>query len=112
MPFITVKVANKNHKINAEELGNEISEKSGLELSRLNLVIQYMDETIFYRGSGSNAPAVVVEASLRNGKDFIQNLTKASAIAVENHLNLAQNSVAAFAHPIQEGYLFLDGDFK
>lgn len=112
MPFITVKIPANKYKMDIEKLGHAISTQTPIELDRINVIITYMDSQTFFRGNGTDYPAVHVEASARNGKEFIQKLLLVSTQLVEKQLELPQNSVTGYAHPIEEGYLLKDGTFK
>ncbi|HBH13595.1 MAG TPA: hypothetical protein DDX29_10865 [Clostridiales bacterium] len=112
MPFITVKLPTKEYKLDVEKLGNEISTQTPIELNRLNVILSSMDSQTFFRGNGTDYPAVHVEASARNGKEFIQKLLQVSTQLVEKQLNLPENSVTGYAHPIEEGYLLKSGEFR
>ncbi|MBN2286548.1 MAG: hypothetical protein JXQ26_07185 [Tissierellales bacterium] len=112
MPFITVKVSNKTHKIDPEKLGRDICEQSGLELHRVNVIVDYLPEGQFFTGRGNDYPFIIVQASIGNGKDFIQNLISLSASLVEKQLNLPESSLIGMAHPIEKDYLYVAGQFR
>jgi phenylpyruvate tautomerase PptA (4-oxalocrotonate tautomerase family) len=112
MPFITVKVPKKEMKLDIAKLGNDISEKANLEIHRVNLMVDYYDEDTFFKGADNDYPVVHLAASAGNGIDFIQNLAKTTATLVEEQLELPANSVFAYCHPIEKGYLIVNGEFR
>jgi phenylpyruvate tautomerase PptA (4-oxalocrotonate tautomerase family) len=112
MPFITVKIPKKEMKLDVEKLGKDISQKANLELGRVNLMIEYFDKDTMYKGAGNDYPAVHLAAGAGNGQDFIQNLAKTTANLVEEQLGLPENSIPAYCHPIEKGYLLFNGEFR
>ena len=112
MPFITVKVPRKEMQLDIEKLGNDISKKTNLEIGRVNLIIEYHDKNTFFKGAENDYPAVHLAAGAGNGEEFIQNLAKATANLVEEQLELPENSVFAYCHPIEKGYLMVNGEFR
>lgn len=112
MPFITVKIPAKKYKLDIQKLGNDISTQTPLELNRVNVILMTMDSETFFRGNGTDYPAVHVEAGVGNGKEFIQKLLQISTQLVEKQLNLPENSVTGYSHPIEEGYLLVNGELR
>ncbi|MDP3385911.1 MAG: hypothetical protein Q8S24_01650 [Eubacteriales bacterium] len=112
MPFITVKIPTPKFKLDIEKLGNDISTHTPLEINRVNVILMTMDKETFFRGNASDYPAVHVEASIGNGKAFIQKLLQISTQLVERQLNLPENSVTGYAHPIEEGLLLVNGELR
>lgn len=112
MPFITIKVPKKEMKLDAQKLGKNISEKANLEIHRVNLIIEYHDNDTFFKGANNDYPIVHLAAGAGNGQEFIQTLAKATANLVEKELKLAENSVLAYCHPIEQGFLLVNGEFK
>jgi phenylpyruvate tautomerase PptA (4-oxalocrotonate tautomerase family) len=112
MPYITVKVLNQNHNLNAKKLGQEISEKSNIEISRINILIHYFNDDDIFRGSENDSPIITIEASEKNNKEFFQNLAEISSATVEKHLNLPSSTVTCITNPVKEGYMLSKGKFK
>lgn len=112
MPFITVKIPNPKYKLDIEKLGQDISIQAPIEINRINVILSSMDSQTFFRGNGTDYPVVHIDASIRNGKEFIQKLLQVSTQLVEKQLNIPENSVVGYAHPIEEGYLLKDGEFR
>jgi|LGOV01.1.fsa_nt_gb phenylpyruvate tautomerase PptA (4-oxalocrotonate tautomerase family) len=112
MPFITVKVPKKEMKLDVAKLGKDISEKANLEIHRVNLMVEYFDKDTMFKGAGNDYPAVHLAAGAGNGLEFIQNLAKTTANLVEEQLGLPENSMFAYCHPIEKGYLLVGGEFR
>ncbi|MBV1756934.1 MAG: hypothetical protein KMY55_03730 [Dethiosulfatibacter sp.] len=112
MPFITVKIPTPQYKLDVEKLGQDISTLTPIEINRINVILTSMDSQTFFRGNETDYPVVHIEASIRNGKEFIQKLLQVSTQLVEKQLNLPENTVVGYAHPIEEGYLLKGGEFR
>jgi hypothetical protein len=112
MPFITLKIPTSKHKLDIEKLGQDISTQTPLELKRVNVILITMDSETFFRGNATDYPVVHVEAGIGNGKEFIQKLLRTATGLVEKQLNLPENSVTGYSHPIEEGYLLVNGELR
>ena len=112
MPCINIKAHKPKESISAKALAKEISILSGIDISRVNVIIDYYNEIDFFRSSLDNSPIVFISISEKNGKDLIQKLARVAAQLTEKYFSVQENSVAVFCNSVGEGYLLVNNNFK
>ena len=112
MPCINIKAFKSKGSIDAQNLAIEISELSGIDISRINIIFDFYNKNDFYRSSLDNSPIVFISISERNGKDTIQNLARVVSELTEKYFSVPKDSVAVFCNTVGEGFLLVNNNFK
>ncbi len=111
MPFIKIFTQKDDQKLDLKKLVKEISADMGVEPERLNIFTEAYPSGSSFRASGNDSPVIDISARAYNGQEWIQRLMTASSKAVAEQLNVSEDSINVFVHPIEDGYLLMNGKF-
>ena len=112
MPCINIKAFESKKSVDAKSLAKEVSKLSGIDISRVNIIIDYYSEVDFFRSSLDNGPIVFISISEKNGKEIIQKLANVVSQLTEKYFSVQENSVAVFCNSVGSGYLLVNNNFK
>lgn len=109
MPVINIKSKDSAGKLNLQNFAEEISMKTGIVISRLQVIAEYYPQEDFF---SDNVHAIIhIDVSEKNGKKKIQELMVASSSVAAKHFNVEDNRIAVTAYPIGMGYLLANNEF-
>lgn len=112
MPIITIKTPYPTQQLCLKSIAEEVSLKADIAPRRLNIFIEQYIPCNFYNGEGDQPIIVHVAASIHNGKQTIQTIMAAAANSIKQQLNIEDNQIAVYFHPIESGYLLVHNSFK
>lgn len=112
MPCIIIKSFKTDKPLDTEKFTKEVASFAEINVDRVNVIVDYYQDSDFYSGSLSNSPIVFIFISEKNGKDFVQKLCKVVSNLVEKHFSVPKDSIAVFCNTAREGYFLVNGYFK
>ncbi|NMA65250.1 MAG: hypothetical protein GX957_03290 [Clostridiaceae bacterium] len=109
MPVITVKSNNSAGKLELQKFAEEISIKTGIVVSRLQIIAEYYPPEDFFT---DNVHAIIhIAISEKNDKNTTQKIMKACASVAAKQFNVKENQIAVTAYPVGIGYLLVNNHF-
>jgi len=109
MPVITVKSNDSAGKLELHKFAEEISVKTGIVVSRLQIIAEYYPPEDFFT---DNVHAIIhIAISEKNDKNTIQELMQACASIAAKHFSVEENQIAVTAYPVGIGYLLANNHF-
>ena len=109
MPIITIRSIDAGKKLDLQKIRSEISEKTGIDSLRLQLMAEYYPSEDFLTSGAYSF--IHIAAADNNGKELIQELMKACVSAVAAQFEVEPSRISAFSHPIGAGYLMVKNQF-
>jgi predicted peptidase len=109
MPVITINSNDSAGKLELREFAEKVSMKSGIAVSRLQIIAKYYPPEDFF--SEKMHTIIQIAASERNGKNTIQELMKACVSAAAEQFNVEESRIAVTAYPVGRGYLLANNEF-
>jgi hypothetical protein len=94
-----------------ESIAKAVSTQTGIALERINVFVEPCVPERSLAGDGNLRAVVHVAASVRNGRAGIQNIMRTACSSICDQTRLSAGQVAAYAHPIEQGYLFVGETF-
>jgi phenylpyruvate tautomerase PptA (4-oxalocrotonate tautomerase family) len=111
MPFINIKTYDNNMTLDLDFVAQELSQKTGLEINRIMMIKDIIDDDKFFKGSEDKKPLVTINISKRNGKELIQKIIKSIAEILGEIYRIPSKDIIILCKVIDEGYTFINGDF-
>jgi len=109
MPVINVKSKDSAGKLKLNKFAEEISNKTGIPVCRLQIIAEYYPPEDFFT---DNVHAIIfISISEKNDKNTIQELMKACVSIAAKHFNAEENCIAATADTVGTGYLLVNNQF-
>jgi hypothetical protein len=109
MPVITIKSKDSERKPELQKFAEEISIKTGIAVSRIQVIAEYYSAEDFFT---NNVHAIIsISISEKNDKNTIQELMQACASIAAKHFSVEENQIAVTAYPVGTGYLFVNNHF-
>ncbi|MDD2574384.1 MAG: hypothetical protein WCS98_06880 [Bacillota bacterium] len=112
MPLINIRTVQTGHRVDLDGFAGELSQKMGIDAKRINVVVDYLEETGFRFGQSTDKSIVHIWLSETNEKEFIQGLAKTVAELTEKHFCKEDGSTAVVCNLVREGYMFVNNKFK
>ena len=112
MPCIIIRTKKPNCKYDIKGFGLELSEQMKIDIGRINIIMDYFDESDTFFGSGSNSLIVTLNISETNTLSFNQQLIQTIAKLSEVYFCEEEKSIAVICNLIKEGHMYLNNKFK
>ncbi|MDW7667191.1 MAG: hypothetical protein SCJ93_00070 [Bacillota bacterium] len=112
MPFINIKTYDNNMTLDLDYVAQQISQSTGLEIERIFIIKDIIEDDKFYKGTEDIAPIVTVRISKRNGKELIQKIMKSIATILGEIYRMPEKDIIVLCNPIEEDYIYVNGEFK
>ncbi|MPM76051.1 hypothetical protein SDC9_123046 [bioreactor metagenome] len=109
MPMLTFNLPNQELSLDLPSLSQEISAATGIDASRLYLMVRPYAPGQFYLHGGRGLPLVHIAVRRHNGPETIQKLMLATAEAVAKQVQVRPEDIAVYVHPIEDGHIFSRG---
>jgi len=109
MPVITVKSNDSAGKLELHKFAEEISVKTGIAVSRIQVIAEYYPPEDFFT---DNVHAIIhIAISEKNDKNTIQELMKACVSIAAKQFNVEESHIAVTVYPVGIGYLLANNHF-
>jgi len=109
MPVITIKSNDSAGKLELDRFAEEISIKTGIVVSRMQIIAEYYSSEDFFT---DNVHAIIhIAISEKNDKNTIQELMKACVTIAAKQFEVEENRIAVTACPVGVGYLLVNNQF-
>ncbi len=112
MPFINIKTYDNNMTLDLDYVAQQISQSTGLEIERIFIIKDIIEDDKFYKGTEDIAPIVTVRISKRNGKELIQKIMKSIATILGEIYRMPKTDILVLCNVIEEDYIYINGEFK
>ncbi len=112
MPCIMIRTKKPDCGYDIKGFGMELSRQMGIDIRRINIIIDYFDESDAFFGSESDSLIITLNTSETNAFDFNQQLIQTIAELSEKYFCQERKSIAVICNLIKEGHMFLDNKFK
>ncbi|MDD3167840.1 MAG: hypothetical protein PHC91_00065 [Eubacteriales bacterium] len=112
MPFIVIRTKKPNCRYDIKGFGQELSAKMKIDIRRINIIMDYFDESDAFFGSESDSLIITLNLSETNTLDFKRQLIQTTATLSEKYFYKEKKSIAVICNLIKEGHMFLDNNFK
>ncbi len=111
MPVITIRPLKTELQLSLESIAKSVSLQTGIARERINVFVEPCMPERNSVGNESLCAIVHVAAATRNGRTCIQNIMRIACSSICDQISVSGDQVAAYAHPIEQGYLFVDETF-
>jgi hypothetical protein len=101
MPCIVIKAKKTDIQADISGLARELSEKTGINMERINIIVDYFDILI-----------ITLWISETNEQSYIRFLAQTIAALAEKYFGKEANSAAVMCNLIREGYMLLNNQFR
>lgn len=112
MPCIVIRAKKTDAKIDINGLARELSEKTGISIERINIIVDYFDISETFIGSDKDHLIITLWISENNEQSFIRFLAQSIAESAEKYFGKEANSAAVMCNLIREGYMLLNNQFR
>jgi len=112
MPCIVIRANKTDNKPDINALAHEISEKTGISIERINIIVDYFDISEVFIGSNRDHLIITLWISEANDQSFIRSLAQTIAASAEKYFGKEANSTAVMCNLIKEGYMLLNNQFR
>ena len=112
MPIITIKTPYPAERLCLKTIVEAVNADTGIEMERLNVLVEPYSPQNYYNINTNQRVIVHVEASIHNGKETIQTIMSTVCRIVREQLNIEEDQIAVYAHPIEDGYLLFNKKYK
>lgn len=110
MPFINIKTYDNNMTLDLDFVAQELSQKTGLEINRIMIIKDIIDDDKFFKGTEDKNPLVTINISKRNGKELIQKIIKSIAEILGEIYRIPSKDIIILCNVIDEGYVLVNDD--
>lgn len=111
MPVITIRPLKTELQLSLETIAKNVSLQTGIALNRINVFVEPCIPEQNLAGNVDLCAVVHVAAAERNGRTCIQNIMRIACSSICDQISVSGDQVAAYAHPIEQGYLFVGETF-
>lgn len=112
MPCIIIRAKKTDIQVDISGLAHELSEKTGINAERINIIVDYFDMSEVFIGSKKDHLIIILWISEANEQSFIRFLAQTIAASAEKYFEKETNSTVVMCNLIREGYMFLNNQFK
>jgi len=112
MPCIVIRSNKTDTKPDISGLAREISEKTGISIERINIIVDYFDISDAFIGSNKDHLIITLWISEANDQSFIRSLAQTIAASAEKYFGKEAKSAAVMCNLIREGYMLLNNQFR
>ncbi len=112
MPFINIKTYDNNMTLDLDHVAQEISQDTGLEIERIIIIKDIIDDDKFFKGKEDKNPIVTIKISKRNGKELIQKIIKSIANILGEIYRIPESDIIILCNVVEEDYIYANGEFK
>ncbi|NLM45115.1 MAG: hypothetical protein GX201_14085 [Clostridiales bacterium] len=112
MPCIVIRAKKTDTMPDISGLAHEISEKTGISIERINIIVDYFDISEAFIGSNKDYLFITLWISETNEQSFIRFLAQTIAATAEKYFGKEANSTAVMCNLIREGYMLLNNHFR
>lgn len=112
MPCIVIRAKKTDAKADIGGLARELSEKTGIGIERINIIVDYFDTSEAFIGSNRDHLIITLWISETNEQSFIKFLAQTIAASAEKYFGKEANSTAVMCNLIREGYMLLNDQFR
>jgi phenylpyruvate tautomerase PptA (4-oxalocrotonate tautomerase family) len=112
MPCIVIRAKKTETKADIGGLARELSEKTGIGIERINIIVDYFDPTDAFIGSNKDQLIITIWISETNEPGLIKSLSQTIAALAERYFGKEANSTAVMCNLVREGYMFINNQFK
>lgn len=112
LPCIMIKAHKTDNYLDTKAFAEEFSKIAEINISRINVIVDYYQDINFYNGDMSYSPIVFISLSKKNGTEFIQKIASIISNLTAKHFLVPSKSVSVFCNASSEGYLLVNGEFK
>lgn len=112
MPCIMIKTRKPEFKIDIKGFGLELSEKMEINVERVNIIIDYFDESDTFFGNKADITIFNLYLSETNDMYFNKRLMQNITALAEKYFSKERKNIAVMCNLIREGHMFLNDQFK
>jgi len=112
MPCIVIRANKTDTKPDISGLAHEISEKTGISIERINIIVDYFVISEVFIGNNKDHLIITLWISEANDQSFIRSLAQTIAASAERFFGKEANSTAVMCNLIREGYMLLNNQFR
>jgi hypothetical protein len=112
MPCIVIKAKKTDIQADISGLARELSEKTGINMERINIIVDYFDISEAFIGSNKDQLIITLWISETNEQSYIRFLAQTIAALAEKYFGKEANSAAVMCNLIREGYMLLNNQFR
>ncbi|KUO69103.1 MAG: hypothetical protein APF77_11285 [Clostridia bacterium BRH_c25] len=112
MPCIMIRTRKPDCKFDIKGFGQELSRQMGIEVGRVNIIVDFFDESDVFFGSEADSLIITLYVSEANDECFNKLLVQTIAALAEKHFCKEKKHIAVMCNLIREGHMFLDNQFK
>lgn len=112
MPCIMIRTRKPDCRIDIKGFGLELSKRMEIKAERINIIVDYFDESDVFFGSNADFSIFNLYLSETNDEQFNKQLIKTIAVLAEKYFCNGRKSIAVMCNLIREGHLFLNNQFK
>ncbi|MFO7887148.1 MAG: hypothetical protein R6U59_02435 [Eubacteriales bacterium] len=112
MPFINIKTYDNNMTLDLDYVAKELSQDTGLEIERIIIIKDIIDDDKFFKGKEDKNPIVTLKISKKNGKELIQKIIKSIANILGEIYRIPESDIILLCNVVEEDYIYANGEFK
>ncbi|SCZ06000.1 hypothetical protein [Alkaliphilus peptidifermentans] len=112
MPCINIRLRREGVQLDIKGFAHKLAQQMDIEVERINIIVDYYDETDAFMGSNADQLIIILWISERNEKQFIKNLVKSTADLAKKYFHKEGRSTAVMCNLIKEGHLFISNQIK
>lgn len=112
MPCIIIRAKKTDTHADIRGLASELSEKTGISIERINIIVDYFDKSEVFIGSNKDHLIITLWISETNDQDFIRFLAQTIAALADKYFGKEPNSAAVMCNLMREGYMFINNQFR
>lgn len=112
MPLINIRTGKTGHGVDLDGFACELSEKTGIDAKRINIIVDYFKKPDFRSGQGTDKSIVHIWLSETSEKESIQGLARTVAGLTEKYFQIEDGSTAVICNLVREGCMFVNNKFK
>ena len=111
MPCIIIRTGNVAKSPNLQGLSGEISTAIGMDISRVNILVEYFEEKNQFTGMNPDKMIIAVYASENHENQFVEKMMKSVAELSEIYFEKPKGSAEVMCNLIKSGRLFAGNKF-
>jgi hypothetical protein len=112
MPCIMIRAKKPNCRYDIKGFGMELSKQLDIDIGRINIIMDYFDESDAFFGSESDNLIITLNISETNTLDFRKQLIQTIAMLSEKYFCEESKNIAVICNLIKEGHMFINNKFK
>jgi len=112
MPCIVIRANKTDTMPDISGLARELSEKTGISIERINIIVDYFDISEAFIGSNKDHLIITLWISETNDQSFIRFLAQSIAESAEKYFEKEANSTAVMCNLIRAGYMLFNNHFR